>query len=68
MSPPRAIVYELVAEAFVEYSYKNFFECVIAMDKGLILQSFQFKSICDQVEKRKRKMFPKVNFYGGSLR
>jgi hypothetical protein len=30
------------------------------MDKGPILQDFQFKSICDQAEKRKRKMFPNI--------
>ena len=32
--------FDVVAEAFVGYSYKNFFECGIAMDKGPILQSF----------------------------
>ena len=52
--------FDLVAEAFVGYSYKNYFECGIAMDKGPILQDFQFKSICDQVEKRKRKLFPNI--------
>ena len=50
--------FDLVAEAFVGYSYKNYFECGIALDKGPLLQDFQFKSILDQAEKRKRKIFP----------
>jgi hypothetical protein len=39
--------FNIVAEAFVGYSYKNYFQCGIALEKGPILQDFQFKAITE---------------------
>lgn len=42
------------------YSYKNFFECGVAIEKGPILQDFHFKAITDMVEKRRRKVYSDI--------
>ena len=52
--------FNIVAEAFVGYSYKNYFQCGIALEKGPILQDFQFKAITEMSLKRKHKIFTNV--------
>ena len=52
--------FDLVAEAFVGYAYKNYFECGIALEKGPILQDFQFQAICEKSLARKRKLFANI--------
>lgn len=47
----------MIAESFVGYSYKNFFECSIVIDKGPKILDHHMKSIEDLEVKRKRKIF-----------
>ncbi len=51
------VEFDMIAESFVGYSYKNFFECSIVIDKGPKILDHHMKSIEDLELKRKRKMF-----------
>lgn len=50
----------MIAESFVGYSYKNFFECSIVIDKGPQILDHHMASIQELEMKRKRKIF-KIN-------
>ena len=52
--------FDLVAEAFIGYSYKNYYSVGITLEKGPILQDFQFKAITEMALKRKQKVFTGV--------
>jgi hypothetical protein len=39
--------FDIVAEAFIGYGYKTYYECGIPLEKGPILQDFQFNAISE---------------------
>jgi hypothetical protein len=49
--------YGVVAEACIGYSYNNFFECGFTIDKGPILEDFQFEELQKMEVARSRKEY-----------
>ncbi|TNV79228.1 hypothetical protein FGO68_gene10734 [Halteria grandinella] len=52
--------YGIQAEACIGYAYKEFFECGVTIEKGQLLEEFQFAKIQEQEAQRKKKVMKSI--------